>query len=163
MYFKNFPTMIYDVSINNKDVAIAIKDITRNIRFRRDILANISVYDEYDIVDNESPEIIAEKAYGNPNYHWIIMLANDRYDYINDFPLSTVDLEKYISLKYGSSHIYDTHHYTKNGFVVDSDVVGAYSVSNYDYETSINESKRRIRIIPKELIDRILSDYRELM
>jgi len=162
MYFKNFPSFIYDFDIGGKDTALLVKDITRNVRFRQDILSNVTVYDEYDILDNETPEQIAEKLYGNPEYYWIIMLANDRYDYINDFPLTQYVLEQYINDKY--TNPYAIHHYVNSaGFVVDSSYVGASSVTNYDYEYSVNESKRRIKIIPKYFIDKILTDYKKII
>ena len=81
MYFNKFPSILYDFDIGSKTSVIQVKDITRNIRFRRDVLANITIYDEYDVLDGETPEIIAEKVYGNPQYHWIVMLINDVYDY----------------------------------------------------------------------------------
>jgi hypothetical protein len=93
MYFKDFPEFLYDFryALNETKTAI-VKDITRNVRFRKEVLNNIAVYDEYDIIDGETPEIIAEKIYGNPEYHWIIMLANQRYDYLTDFPLPEPEL-----------------------------------------------------------------------
>jgi hypothetical protein len=143
---------------------MALKDITKNIRFRRDVLANVSVYDQYDIVDGETPEIIAEKIYGNALYHWIVMLANDIYDYRADFPLTSVALEQYVTDKYGSGNEYDDHHYIdSNGFVVSSDQAGATSVSNMQYEQDLNEQKRRIKIISPSLINVILKNYKDLM
>ena len=92
------------------------------------------------------------------------MLANDRYDYINDFPLSTFELERFITKKYGSGNEYDVHHYLNvDGFVVNSDYPQAYPVSNYEHEIIVNESKRRIKIIPKQIIDRVLKNFNELI
>lgn len=163
MYFKDFPKFQYDFAYGNDTKVSVVQDITRNIRFRRDVLANVSLYDEYDIVDGETPEIIAEKVYGNPEYHWIIMLANERHDYITDFPLPEYTLEKYIVDKYGAQR-YAIHHYEDaNGFTVNSDAVGAQSVSNDDYERLLNESKRRIKIISPDLISSILKQYKELL
>jgi hypothetical protein len=162
MYFKNFPSFIYNFDISGVSTALLVKDITNNVRFRQELLSNITVYDEYDIVDNETPEQISEKLYGSPEYYWVIMLANDRYDYINDFPLTQYVLEQYISDKY--TNPYDIHHYIdSNGFIVDSSYVGAGTVTNYDYEYSVNESKRRLKIIPKYYIDKILTDYKKII
>lgn len=162
MYFSKFPQIIYDFDISGNDTALYVTDITRNIRFRRDILSNITIFDEYDIIDGETPEIIAEKIYGNSLYHWIVMLSNDRYDYLNDFPLPTNTLEKYIAAKY--TNPYGIHHYVdENGFICDATFPGATSVSNYQYESDVNESKRRIKIIPREIVDKILTEYRDLM
>lgn len=141
--------------------AWALTDITRNIRFRRDVLADITVYDYYDIVDGETPEIVAEKVYGNAQYHWIVMLANERYDYIGDWPLTYFALEQFIEDKYGSEAD-SVHHYVDyNGFIVSSDIPGAASVSNRQYEEDVNESKRKIKIISRELISTIIKNFKD--
>ena len=147
--------------IKKENKAFAMTDITRNIRFRRDILANISVYDQYDIVDGETPEIIAEKVYGNAQYHWIVMLANDIYDYRADFPLTQIALEKFISDKYGVEADSTKHYVNAEGFVVNEDASGATPVSNRQYEEAINESKRRIKLISKDLVSVVLRNFKE--
>jgi len=162
MYFKNFQKIYYDYNINGEKELKVVTDITKNVRFRKEVLSNISAYDYYDIKDGETPEIIAEKIYGNPEYHWIIMLANDKYDYLSDFPLSTHELEKFINEKY-DDQLYAIHHYENGkGLVVDSSYPGAVSVSNYDYETRINESKRKIKIVSKDIINLILTNLSNL-
>jgi hypothetical protein len=222
MYFKDFPTFFYEYTINGEKSLTTVKDITRNIRFRRDILSNITVFDEYDIQEGETPEIIAEKLYGNPEYHWIIMLANDRYDYISDFPLSQAELEQFVYQKYGNytddmdSDVreaenalakFSIHHFeTSDGTVVfdesqfpeisfenrffledgsgnitdESDrqlvtensiedppqIIDSfvkYPVTNIDYEIRINEQKRRIKIIPQYLLNKILQDFKDIL
>lgn len=95
MYFKEFPKFYYDFKDDKGNTELRlVRDITRNVRFRKEILANVSVFDEYDIKDGETPEIIAEKVYGNPNYHWIIMLANERFNYVYDFPMEETTLAR---------------------------------------------------------------------
>jgi hypothetical protein len=163
MYFKDFPNFIYQFKVGNTTKTSLVKDVTRNIRFRRDVLANITVYDEYDIVDGETPEIIAEKLYGDAQYHWIIMLANDRYDYIEDFPLAEYQLVRVIAAKYPGTENNIHHYVDANGFVVNSNAPGAVSVSNADDERNKNESKRRIKIISKNIINTILKDYKDLI
>ena len=164
MYFDNFPSMLYPFKINGKVENKLIKDITQNVRLRKQILANVTLYDEYDIRDGETPEIIAEKVYGAPEYHWVVMLCNERYDYVDDFPLPTYQLEKHIKEKYGDTHQYDTHHYVDTkGNIVDSSNPEATSVSNYDYETTVNESKRRIKLISPSLLNTILKNFNDLI
>lgn len=141
--------------------ALILSDITRNIRFRRDILANITVYDYYDIVDGETPEIIAEKIYGNAQYHWVIMLVNERYDYLGEWPLTQPVLDQYISDKYGDAAT-SVHHYENSaGVIVSSDYPSAVPITNADYETEVNESKRRIKIISKDLLSTILKNFKD--
>lgn len=97
MYFKNFPEFLYDFNYGNRIKTSIVKDITRNIRIRRDILANVTLYDEIDIVDGETPEVISEKFYGTPDYHWVVMLCNEKYDYRKDFPVPESVLTKHIA------------------------------------------------------------------
>ena len=141
--------------------ALALTDITRNIRFRRDILANVTVYDYYDIISGETPEIVAEKIYGNAQYHWIIMLANERYDYLSDWPLTQVALDQFVSDKYGDQSDAIHHYVDYNGFQISSDVPGATSVSNRQYEDQLNESKRSIKIISRDLISTIIKNFKD--
>lgn len=103
MYFKNHPNFVYDFKYSvrtNETRTSIVKDITQNVRFRKEVLENVAAYDEYDIVDGETPEIIAEKIYGNAEYHWIIMLANQRWDYRSDFPLTERDCVKACNKRY---------------------------------------------------------------
>ena len=149
MYFKKFPLIYYPVTINGVTQYSILKDITINVRFIKEFLSNITLYDLYDVKDNETAEAISEKFYGTPYYNWIVMISNDRYDYINDFPLAYDDLMQYISTKYGDS----------NGYIVSSDEPLAIAVKNKDYEEKINESKRTIKIISKSIIERVVSDF----
>jgi hypothetical protein len=162
MYFDNFPTFLYPFKVNNKTEYKLVRDISQNVRVRKEILANITLYDEYDIREGETPEIIAEKVYGSPLYHWVIMLCNERYNYVDDYPLTQYELEKHITAKYGSGNEYDTHHYVDTrGNIVDS--TQGTSVSNYDYETSLNESKRRIKLISPTLLNTILKNFKDII
>jgi len=162
MYFRNFNTFFYEYSINGQDVIKTVKDISKNIRFRSEILSNITLYDEYDIRDGDTPEIIAQKYYGSPEYHWVVMLCNERYDYINDFPLPTYELEQHITQKYGTGNEYNVHHYIdSNGNIVDSTNPQATPVSNYQFEDNENEKKRRIKLISRDLLNIILRNFKD--
>ena len=244
--------MLYDFSLVTGTDYRLVLDITRNVRFRKALLENITTYDYYDIQDGETPEIISEKIYGTPYYHWIIMLANQRYDYINDFPLAHLELEAKVDDLYGQGNRYDTHHYTNSGVITEGSITltvnapvvvgisiiqvgdiltssngcaarvngvtllgsassgyqrtslscstrsgnisvadvltvnrgstqpyatqpyvivatsfvvnsGYVPVSNYDYENTVNESKRRIKIIDARLVASVLKDFSSLI
>ena len=167
MYFRKFNTFLYDFqhSSNNTDrILTVIRDITKNIRFRTQTFANVSLYDEYDIRDGDTPEIIAEKIYGSPEYHWVVMISNERYDWINDFPLQQRELYKFVTQKYGSGNEYAVHHYVdSNGFEVDSDNAQATSVSNYSYEETKNEQRRRIKLISPTLVNQIVREFEDII
>jgi hypothetical protein len=163
MYFKEFPQFLYDFKYGNTTKTDVVTDITRNVRFRKEVLENVTLFDEYDIVDGETPEIVAEKIYGDPEYHWIIMLANQKHDYISDFPLSEQALVKHIVATYGAQRYAIRHYVNAKGFVVNSTATGAVSVTNDAYERTLNESKRRIKVISPQVISTILTQYKELL
>lgn len=159
MYFNKFPNILYEFIIDGKRIIKSVKDITTNVRFRKDVLSQITLFDEYDIREGETPDIIAAKYYGSSEYHWVIMLANDRFHYINDFPMTYHAFELYVHDKYGDD-LYDTHHNEDTkGNVVN---VG-YPVSNYEYESRVNESKRRIKLISPAMLSTILTNYKSLV
>ena len=161
MYFNNFDKIYYDFVINGEKQLVIVTDIVKNVRFRKAVLENITLYDEYDIMDGETPEIIAEKVYGNAMYHWIIMLANQRFNYIDDFPLDQRALLAHVQQKY--TNIYATHHYIDSkGNIVDQYNPEATPVSNYQYEEDVNESKRRIKIPSLNIINTILKNFNDL-
>lgn len=116
MYFANFPKIVYDFDLSSGTDYKVVTDITRNVRVRKQILENIALYDYYDVQEGETPEMISEKVYGTPYYHWVIMLVNQRYDYVNDFPLSQLELDSFIDSKYGDKK-YHVHDYKVNGFI----------------------------------------------
>ena len=103
MYFDNFPSMLYPFKINGKVENKLIKDITQNVRLRKQILANVTLYDEYDIIDGETPEIVAYKIYGSPEKHWIILSLNDIVNPQIDWPIEQNSLKKLIDIKYQAS------------------------------------------------------------
>lgn len=130
MYFDKFPSILYPYEINGEMVYKQVTDITINVRITKAILQYVTSYDEYDMKEGETPEIVAERAYGSPLYHWVVMICNDRYDYLDDFPLPQYELEQYIINKYGSwAKAQETHHYIDaNGFTVSAPLVTATNI-----------------------------------
>lgn len=162
MYFKQFPTIAYQFDIDDKLITKAVKDITTNVRLRVEVLKNITLFDQYDLKDGETPEIVAANYYGSSEYHWIVMLANHKFDWLNDFPLTQLQLDKHITSKYTSP--YAIHHYEdQSGNIISSDQFPQTPITNYQYEESINESKRRINLISPNLISIIIDDLKKLI
>lgn len=76
---------------------------------------NVYVFYEYEVKDGETPEVIAGKYYGNPEYHWVVLLFNSIVDPLYDWILGYDELIAFCEEKYGS--IANTqsgiHHYEK--------------------------------------------------
>jgi hypothetical protein len=162
MYFKRFPTIYYTLREKNVDVFKVVTDITTNVRIRKQALSNITVWESYDIREGETPEIIAEKFYKDATLHWTIMLANNRYNVYNDFPLSYTELMLFVDKKYPGTQN-QIKEYRLDGYVVDSTVIGAVGITNKEYEVEQNESKRRIKIISPALIQAVVQELRDLV
>ena len=114
-FFTFFPKISYDI----QGKRFSNYQLTTNIFFRlrviREVLGNITTYYEHLIQDSDTPEILAEKVYGDSEAHWIILMANDIYDPQYDWPLNYDAFNKYIIKKYGSIETAKTtyHHYEK--------------------------------------------------
>jgi len=163
MYFKNFPQIYYTFDINGEPTLKTITDITANVRFRKQVLESVTLYDEYDIKEGETPEIVSDVVYNSPLYHWVIMIFNERYDYVKDWPMAYHTLQLYITDTYGSA-VYDTHHWeTEDGIVVNANTLGSVPISNFDYEQRVNDKKRRIKLIAPSLLSVILNQYKSIM
>lgn len=97
-YFSYFPKTLYSVGEDtNYDTATKI---TTRFAFEQSFKNNTSVFYEYDIQEGDTPEIIADKFYDNPERHWIVLLLNDIVDAQHDWPLDQRTLEKSINEKY---------------------------------------------------------------
>ena len=110
-YFKNFPQILYSFSTGLSIDAFAMTDITRRVKINDFNLQNVMSYDEYDVQDGETPELIADKLYDNPEYHWTLLIVNEIIDPRYDWPLSVEALKNYVEAKYGLGNENAVHHY----------------------------------------------------
>ena len=70
MYFSMFPKMDYDLLGNN--TTNRFTNITKRAFISNHVRKNIVNFDFYDVVDGESPEIIADLYYENVFLHWLV-------------------------------------------------------------------------------------------
>ena len=165
-FFKNHPVIAYPFENFRDGLQFrAVKDIVLNVRLVKQIIAGIEYFDEYDMLEGERIEMVAEKLYGDAQLHWVLMLINERYDYVNDFPMDEQSLEKYVELKYGEGNrdqvhtIFGVPHYEDQfGNIVEPDGVLSVPISNYEHEFRINESKRRIKVLNRGLIGQVTAE-----
>jgi len=99
LYFSNFPKEYYNY---NDFYQTYVTNISARISFEEKFKNNVSAYYFHRVKDEETPEILAYKLYGNPERHWIILLMNDIIDPLYDWPLSYSTFNRYIISKYGS-------------------------------------------------------------
>jgi hypothetical protein len=115
LYFDKFPVLLYNIEGKRLSTYQTTTNIFFRVRVIREILANISAYYEYLISDSDTPEILADKVYGNPEAHWLILMTNDIVDPQYGWPLNSTNFNNYIIKKYGSIANAQTqiHHYEK--------------------------------------------------
>lgn len=156
MYFKNFPLTYY--SLEDGSNVKVVTNITLRAVINEEVKNNYSLYDEYDVLDGETPEILADKFYRNSNFHWVILHVNDILDPRYDWPLTVSQLNVYVASKYENPEA--VHHYEDaEGHWVNSDYPSATAISNYEYEDSLNEAKRRIKVLKPDYVNRIVNDF----
>lgn len=114
-YFESFPKTLYTFDKNTVNPQ-AVTNILARTTFLREITENVNLSYEYQIRDEDNPEIIAHKAYGDSYRSWIILLFNNILNPNYDWPMKTPVLEDYIIAKYNMTiqEARDTvHHYEK--------------------------------------------------
>jgi hypothetical protein len=114
-FFDTFPRIPYNIQGKRLTNYQTVTNIFFRVRVLREVLNNISSYYEHLIMEGDTPEILAEKVYGNSEAHWVILMANDIVDPQYDWPLGYNAFQKYIINKYGSVENAKTtyHHYEK--------------------------------------------------
>lgn len=114
-FFGKFPRIAYDIEGKRRTNYVITTNIFFRVRIIREILQNITAYYEYLIKDDDTPEILADKVYSNPEAHWIILMANNIIDPQYDWPLNYKNFNNYIISKYGSieNAKITYHHYEK--------------------------------------------------
>ena len=170
MYFKNFPVIPYD-SIGNGEVKF-VTNLLRRVAVRQKIKTNTLLYDTYDIKQGESPESIADKLYGDPELHWVVMLVNDITDRYHQWPMNNNQFIAYLNDKY--SNVDATHHYEISQVSGDTTIKinigsdntehsGASIITNREYEEDRQDELRKIRLLNPIYIDPFVSEYEKMI
>ena len=94
MYFANFPLIPYD-SVGDGKFKI-VTNLLKRVAVRSKVNTNSALFDTYDVKEGESPEIIADKLYGDAELHWIILLVNDITDRYHQWPMSNNQFLGYV-------------------------------------------------------------------
>ncbi|SVE04717.1 uncharacterized protein METZ01_LOCUS457571 [marine metagenome] len=169
-YFNNFPTIMYDPTGDGS--AKLATNIMKRVRMRANMKKEVIMMDPYDVKENETPEIVADKHHGSPYYHWVIMLLNDISDVNHDWVKSTRQLQKYLLSKYTEIELTETHHYeipqtsgdtSINIEVENTTYPSASIVTNYEYEVAINDEKRSIDLLRNEYLGFFEDEFQSLI
>lgn len=159
MFFENFPATYFNVSPTQK---VVIQDFIRAVKIDPVLKENDALFTYYRAKDGDTPEIISHKMYRTTQYHWVIMVLNEKFDPWRDFPQSDYNLRKMASDKYAD--IDGVHHYVDaNNNIVDALHPNKIPVTNIEYEIALNESKRLIKIMKPEVLTQFVKSYESLI
>jgi len=181
-YFRNIPKVKYDINGAEPNKYLNVTNIMKRISFKPSVIEDITDYYPYRVKDGERPDIISHQKYGSVAYAYLIMLINDIYDPIFDWPLSAQQFENYLISKYGSvsAAMGTTKYYyqivraevARTGtservpavkFIVDQTAYDALDAGDrstqtqYEWEDELNDNKRDIKLINSDFIQDI--DY----
>ena len=189
-YFRELPNLRYPSFLPNKTSSldfVEIKNVFRRVKLRDDLQNNFTVFEKYEIPMGFRPDVVAEELYGSDQLDWVVLTVAGILNVRNEWPLSDRDLYDCSIDKYGedlnsirffeTKEVKDTNGrlILPKGKVVDSNftipkpgeptatlnpVVG---ISNYEYETRLNDEKRSIFVLREEYLQQFLNDMRELM
>ena len=177
MYFSRFPLTTYDMK--GDGVYKLLPDILRRVKLRSGIKAGTFIFTEYDVRDGEKPEDVAVKWFGDPEYHWVILMTNNITDRYYQWPMTQPQFQNFIEDKYGIASIDSIHHYeitqtsgrtTSNGpndysYLVEcnSDEDGASPVTNREYEQRLQDKFRSIRLLDQRYLPTFVSEFEALI
>ncbi len=170
---------------------VEVKNLFRRVKLRDDLQNVFTIFDKYEIPDEFRPENVAEEFYGNDELDWVVLITANITNVRSQWPLNNRDIYQYSLEKYGNT-LNDTRFFEtkeikdskgniilEKGKVVDSDFEFKYTdnninvivkgndvrtgISNYTYETKLNEEKRSIYILKQEYLQQFLNDFRDIM
>ena len=167
--------MVYDVK-GNKNFKF-LPDILKRVKIRSGLSASRFVFDKYNVKEGEKPEDVAFKYYGDPEYHWVIMMVNNITDRYYGWPMNQAQFAEYLDDKYSNPDA--IHHYevtkdsgrtTSKGpsdyshkVEVNSDTDNAVSVSFREYEEREQDKKRQIQLLNKSLLGDFVAEFDRLI
>ena len=145
-YFKHYP--IIDFDVKNDGQLIEAKDIFRNIRVSDNSDEAITGYEYYYVNDQDRPDVLATKLYGDATLYWLFWMVNDQFATYNDWPKSQSILERFIARKYSgkalvSNQQSDIVSSSDSKFLQGEKVVGSTS-SAFGYVTKIDPTNKQV-------------------
>jgi len=198
-YFNSFPNITSTDYNGNK---VVLSNILERVEVIPTLLNNVNIFYRYDIKDYDTPDIIANKYYGDSYRYWMVAYSNQMIDIQSEWPMPSNLFNDYIIDKYTNAtanalsipantvisgqvlaYVQSTiHGYIKTVTTIDgtssesntitynidstayasvitgtttrsfpggatvTEIVNAYPQYIYDYEISLNESKRNISL-----------------
>ena len=171
---------------------IPVKNLFKKGALREDIFQDLAVFSKYKIINADRPDNVAFDFYGDSSLDWLVLACNNIVNIKTEWPMQQLEYDKYLLDKYGSyENVNAVHHYetteqrdkndvimVKKGLKVASDYSITYfdsrdggmvtkypvkTVTNYDYEESLQDKRRNIFLLKPRYLNIVLDDLELLM
>ena len=170
MYFSTCPKIFYSTTGNSDHKLVT--NLLRRVGIRTKVKTNTALFDTYEVKEGETPEMIAHKLYGDPEYHWIVLYMNNITDRFHGWPMSTPQFLAFVNNKYSDPNA--VHHYEISQSSGDTSVkinVGTTNadypvadiVTNMEYEESVQDKLRSIRLLDPGYVEQFVDEFRLIM
>ena len=170
-----------------------VKNFFKKGKIREDLFSDLTVFEKYSIRGDDRPDNVAYEIYGDATLDWVVLLSNNIVNIYNEWPLNQQAFESYVLDKYGTlAKLDEVHHYESNEVKDSSGVIifpkgvrvsvgqsvsyfeplsdeqvtvnpVSKAVTNYQYEQSVNDKKRRIFLIKPIYLNVVFDDLEEMM
>jgi hypothetical protein len=188
-YFRELPDLEYQSPLTDRVSStqyVRVKNIFRRLKIRDDLKNVFVLFNKYIIPEGARPDTVAEELYNKSDLDWVVLTVAGITNVRDQWPLSSRDLYRFAEEKYGDDlnavRFYETTEVKDSrnrlilpaGKVVDGSftilnpdnqtetLYPVIGISNYEYETRLNESKRNIDILKRIYLQQFLTDARDI-
>ena len=192
-FFRELPNVEYLSPLSDRNSSldyIKVKNLFRRVKIRDDLKKYFTIFDRISIKDGVRPDQVAEQVYGESDLDWVVLTTAGIINVNNEWPLNSRELYEFALKKYGANLNATKHYETIEvrdirkrlilpaGKIVDDDfsipdpsnplvsLTGSavrIGISNYEYETRVNEKKRDIELLKPKYLQQFLKDMRKIM
>ena len=189
-YFRELPNLNYQSTLSDRSSSqdyVQVKNIFRRAKLRDDLKYVFTSLVDYYISEGMRPDQVADNVYGDPELDWVVLTSANIINVRDEWPLDSREIYEFAYNKYGNDLNQIRHYDTKEvkdssdrlilpkGKIVDSgftipdpssptatlNPVGG--VTNYEYESKLNDAKRSIYIISPDYLQVFLNDMKDIM
>ena len=189
-YFRELPNIFYQSTKTDRSSSndyVQVKNIFRRAKLRDDLKYVFTSRVDYYIRDGFRPDTVAQEIYNDPELDWVVLTSANIINVRDEWPLNSFEVYNYSLEKYGKDLNQIRHYETTEvkdssgrlilpkGKVVDDNFTipdpssptatlnPVSGVTNYEYETILNDAKRSIYIITPEYLQVFLNDMKDIM
>jgi len=173
-YFSHFPHMLYDAVQDATSSPKLVTNFLRRVKVREGIKNQASLFSTYRIPSGDTPEMVSFRFYDTVDYYWVVLLMNNIKDRFYDWPKTEHQFLTYVNDKYADPNAVHSYEVTQSSgpttslddshlIEVNSDAVGASSLTNLEYERRLEDDKSLIKILDRRYLSQFVEEFSKLV